>query len=189
MFTNFAIIRDPLPFWPCYKSTLSFEYQISLRVSFFIWWLATSNIKLIGLYQRNIRDLRFMPVSIFFTYFHSCIKIDALSALSEVRSYDISYQLACLESNLDYRQAEVVDRIYQYSGFNRGGEKNQKIWGVMTFNKGTENFVNIGRPLHVRWPWLSRTLKLPAHGRRGWKGIEQETGHTTIKAPAIPPLA
>jgi hypothetical protein len=37
----------------------------------------------------------------------------------------------------------------------------------MTFNKGTENFVNIGRPLHVRWPWLSRTLKLPAHGRRG----------------------
>jgi hypothetical protein len=39
---------------------------------------------LIGLYKRNIRDLRFIPVSIFFTYFHSYIKIDALFTLSEV---------------------------------------------------------------------------------------------------------
>jgi hypothetical protein len=86
MFTNFAIIRDPLLFWSCYESTLSFEgyVKISLRIAFFIWWLAAKNIKLVGLYKRNIWDIRFIPVSILFTYFHSFIKAQAFFTLSEV---------------------------------------------------------------------------------------------------------
>jgi hypothetical protein len=86
MFTNFAIVRDPLLFWSCYDSTSSFEdrVKISLRVAFFIWWLATKNIKLIGLYKRNVWDIQFMPVSILFTYFHSYIKAQALFTLSKV---------------------------------------------------------------------------------------------------------
>ncbi|KAL5313002.1 hypothetical protein ACEPPN_019428 [Leptodophora sp. 'Broadleaf-Isolate-01'] len=58
--------------------------KISLRVAFFFWWLAAKNIKLIGLYKRNIWDILFMPVSILFTYFHSYIKAQALFTLSEV---------------------------------------------------------------------------------------------------------
>jgi hypothetical protein len=86
MFTNFAIIRDPLLLWSCYNSTLSFEgrAKISLRAAFLIWWLVAKNIKLIGLYKRNIRDLRFIPVSTFFTYFHGYIKAQALFTLNEV---------------------------------------------------------------------------------------------------------
>jgi hypothetical protein len=86
MFTNFAIIRDPLLFWSCYNSTSSFEghLKMSLLVAFFIWWLTAKNIKLIGLYKRNIWDIRFMPVSILFTYVHSYIKAQALFTLSEV---------------------------------------------------------------------------------------------------------
>jgi hypothetical protein len=86
MFTNFAIIRDPLLFWSCYNSTLSFKdrVKVTLRIAFLIWWLAAKNIKLLGLYKRNIWDIRFMPVSILFTYFHSYIKAQALLTLSEV---------------------------------------------------------------------------------------------------------
>jgi len=86
MFTNFAIIRDPLLFWSCYDSTLSCEdrVKISFRVAFLIWWLAAKNIKLIGLYKRNVWDIQFLPVSILFGYFHSYIKIHALFTLSEV---------------------------------------------------------------------------------------------------------
>jgi hypothetical protein len=86
MFTNFAFIRDPLLFWSCYNSTSIFEnrVRVTLRVAFLIWWLAAKNIKLAGLYKRNIWDIRFMPVSILFTYFHSYIKAQALFSLSEV---------------------------------------------------------------------------------------------------------
>jgi hypothetical protein len=86
MFTNFAFIRDPLLFWACYNSTSSCEdrVKVTLRVTFLIWWLAAKNIKLMGLYRRNIWDIRFMPVSILFTYFHSYIKAQALFSLSEV---------------------------------------------------------------------------------------------------------
>lgn len=86
MFTNFAFIRDPLLFWSCYNSTSSFEdrVKVALRVTFLIWWLAAKNIKLLGLYRRNIWDIRFMPVSILFTYFHGYIKAQALFSLSEV---------------------------------------------------------------------------------------------------------
>lgn len=87
MFTNFAVIRDPLLFWSCYDSTLAFEdrVQIYLRIALLIWWLAAKNIKLIELYRRNPWDIRFMLVSTLFVYFHSYIKINALFILSEVR--------------------------------------------------------------------------------------------------------
>ncbi|CAL3963696.1 unnamed protein product [Diplocarpon coronariae] len=57
--------------------------RVTLRVAFLIWWLTAKNIKLAGLYKRNIWDIRFMPVSILFTYFHSYIKAQALFSLSE----------------------------------------------------------------------------------------------------------
>lgn len=86
MFTNFAIIRDPLLFWSFYDSISALEdrVQVSLRIAFLIWWLAAKNIKLIELYKRNFWDIRFMLVSTLFVYFHSYIKINALFTLSEV---------------------------------------------------------------------------------------------------------
>jgi hypothetical protein len=86
MFINFAIIVDPLLWWLCYQSTSSCEEQvkISLRVTFFAWWLVSKNIKLIGLYMRNIWEIRFLLVSIPFGYFHSFIKLWALCTLHKV---------------------------------------------------------------------------------------------------------
>jgi hypothetical protein len=85
MFINFAFIHDPLLFWLCYNSTSTFEDRVRVTlVAFLIWWLATKNIKLLGLYKRNIWDIRFILVSILFTYFHSYIKAQAVFSLSEV---------------------------------------------------------------------------------------------------------
>ncbi|KAH8653946.1 hypothetical protein BGZ60DRAFT_533043 [Tricladium varicosporioides] len=84
MFINFAVV-DFFLFWLCYQSTSPYEegVKMSLRVAFSIWWLTTKNIKLIGLYKRNIRDIWFLPVSIFFGYFHSFIKLYAAFTLHE----------------------------------------------------------------------------------------------------------
>jgi hypothetical protein len=88
MFINFAVIVDPLLFWLCHRSTSSCEegVKISLRVAFFSWWLASKNIKLIGLYKRNIWDIRFVPVSLSFGYVHSFIKAWGLFTLHQVWS-------------------------------------------------------------------------------------------------------
>jgi hypothetical protein len=86
MFINFAIIVDPLLFWSCYQSTSSFDRvaKTYYRAAFWIWWLFTKTIKLVGLYKRNIWDIRFLPLSIFFGYFHSFIKGYALCTLGQV---------------------------------------------------------------------------------------------------------
>jgi hypothetical protein len=67
-----------------FSATQGWTLRVTLRVAFLIWWLAAKNIKLAGLYKRNIWDIRFMPVSILFTYFHSYIKAQAHFSLSEV---------------------------------------------------------------------------------------------------------
>ncbi|KAH9209991.1 nucleotide-diphospho-sugar transferase [Leptodontidium sp. 2 PMI_412] len=84
MFINFAMV-DFLLFWLCYRSTSSCEQRvkISLRVAYGIWWLTTKNIKLIGLYKRNLGDIWFLPVSILYGYFHSFIKLYAALTLHE----------------------------------------------------------------------------------------------------------
>ncbi|TVY93989.1 hypothetical protein LAWI1_G003143 [Lachnellula willkommii] len=89
MFINFAVV-DFLLFWLCYKSTLSCEkpIKISLQVTFGIWWLASKNIKLIGLYKHNIKNIWFLPVSILFGYFHSFIKLYAAFTLYKVGAVD-----------------------------------------------------------------------------------------------------
>jgi len=86
MFINFAVIVDPLLVLLCYQSTSSSQerVKVSLRVAFFVWWLASKNIKLIGLYKRNIWDIRFLPVFILFGSFHSFIKLWALCTHHEV---------------------------------------------------------------------------------------------------------
>ncbi|KAF8846901.1 hypothetical protein BDZ45DRAFT_709871 [Acephala macrosclerotiorum] len=85
MFTNFAIIVDPLLFWSYYESTSSFDKlsKASYWAVFLIWWLTTKNIKLIGLYKRNIRDVWFLPVFILFGYSHSFIKLYAFITLGQ----------------------------------------------------------------------------------------------------------
>jgi hypothetical protein len=99
MFTNFAIVIDPLLFYWCYKLTLSCDERArtALRLSFVVWWLITKNVKLVGLYRRNIRDVWFLPLSIFFGYFHSFIKLYAALSLDQVKS---PYNLRCYTNRL-----------------------------------------------------------------------------------------
>jgi len=86
MFVNFAIGYDPLLVWKCYQSTSSLDgpAKAYCRAAFWIWLFMTKNVKLIGLYKRNIWDIRFVPVSILFGYFHSFIKFYALFTLDQV---------------------------------------------------------------------------------------------------------
>jgi hypothetical protein len=86
MFINFAVIVDFLLILLCCQSTSSSQerVKVSLRVGFFVWWLASKNVKLIGLYKRNIWDIRFLPVSILFGYFHTFIKLWACFTLHKV---------------------------------------------------------------------------------------------------------
>ncbi|TVY12794.1 Hyaluronan synthase 2 [Lachnellula arida] len=85
MFMNFAIVYDPFLIWKCYQSTSSFNKSAKAyyRAVFWIWLLITKNVKLIGLYKRNVWDISFLPVSIFFGYFHSFIKFYALVTLDK----------------------------------------------------------------------------------------------------------
>jgi hypothetical protein len=64
----------------------SFETRgkISTAVGFFTWWLFTKNVKLVGLYRHDIWDIRFLPVSILFGWYHAFIKLEAACTLDKV---------------------------------------------------------------------------------------------------------
>lgn len=50
-------------------------------------------VKLVGLFRRNPSDLKYLPVSVLFGYFHGLIKLYALFTLNMVR---ILRQLYCM---------------------------------------------------------------------------------------------
>ena len=80
--------------------------KIALRISFGNWWLASKIIKLVELFKRNIRDICFLPASIFFGYFYTFIKLYAAFTLYKVF---LSNQMRSRINSI-YRQAGVVDR-------------------------------------------------------------------------------
>jgi hypothetical protein len=85
MYINFAAADLLLiPLWDCFTSSFDTRGNILMGVAFFTWWLFTKNVKLLGLYKRDIWDIWFLPVSIFFGWFHGGIKLWAALTLSEV---------------------------------------------------------------------------------------------------------
>ncbi len=86
MLISFTVV-DFLLLWLWYQSTSSSEKYVKIwRLAFWIWWLMAENVKLIGLYRRNVWDIFFLPLSIFFGYFHGFIKLYGLMTLYQVRS-------------------------------------------------------------------------------------------------------
>ena len=85
MFINFApadLLHVPL--WYYFASSLETRGKILMGVAFFTWWLFTKNIKLLGLYKRDIWDIRFLPVSILFGWYHTVRKLNAAYTLDKV---------------------------------------------------------------------------------------------------------
>ena len=85
MFINFAAADLLLiPLWDYFTSSLETRGKILMGVAFFTWWLFTKNVKLLRLYKRDIWDIRFLPVSILFGWFHGGIKLHAALTLDQV---------------------------------------------------------------------------------------------------------
>ncbi|TVY20229.1 hypothetical protein LARI1_G001641 [Lachnellula arida] len=76
--------------WKCHQSTSSLNgpAKAYYRAAFWIWLLITKNVKLFRLYKANIWVICFLPVSVFFGYFHSFIKLYALVTLNQVGAAD-----------------------------------------------------------------------------------------------------
>jgi hypothetical protein len=59
MFIDFAAADLLLfPLWDYFTSSFETRGKILTGVTFFIWWLFTKNVKLLGLYKRDIWDIR-----------------------------------------------------------------------------------------------------------------------------------
>lgn len=85
MYINFApadLLHIPL--WHYFASSLETRGKILTGVAFFTWWLFTKNVKLLGLYKRDIWDIRFLPVSILFGWYHAVRKLNAACTLNKV---------------------------------------------------------------------------------------------------------
>jgi len=85
MFINFAPADLLLiPLWDYFSSSFETRGKILIGVAFFTWWLFTKNVKLLGLYKRDIWDIRFLVVSILFGWCHAGIKLYAACTLDKV---------------------------------------------------------------------------------------------------------
>jgi hypothetical protein len=85
MYINFAaadLLLVPLKSYVA--SFFETRGEILTGVGFFTWWLFTKNVKLVALYRRDIRDIRFLPVSILFGWCHGFIKLEAACTLDKV---------------------------------------------------------------------------------------------------------
>lgn len=84
-FTSLAFLVDPLLLASCWWATAEWEPE-GRRYAFwsqFVFMFAfTKVVKLVGLFRRNPSDLKYLPVSIIFGYFHGLIKLYALITLN-----------------------------------------------------------------------------------------------------------
>lgn len=83
-FTSLAFITDPLLLASCWWATEGWD-PVSRQYAFwgqFVFMFAfTKVVKLMGLFLRNPSDIKYLPVSIIFGYFHGLIKLYALFTL------------------------------------------------------------------------------------------------------------
>ncbi|KJR81539.1 glucosylltransferase family 2 [Sporothrix schenckii 1099-18] len=80
-FTSLAFAVDPLLLFSCWRATEDWDptfrrYAILAQFGFMFGF--TKVVKLMGLFLRNPSDLKFLPVSIVFGYFHGIIKLYTL---------------------------------------------------------------------------------------------------------------
>lgn len=75
---------DPLLFALLHFSTRASQNHFIYMCLLFVWVLLSKVIKLIPLFRRNPRDIRYIPVSILFGWFHSFIKLYAALTLNNV---------------------------------------------------------------------------------------------------------
>ncbi|TGJ86408.1 hypothetical protein E0Z10_g2359 [Xylaria hypoxylon] len=84
-FTSLAFVVDPLLLLSLWWGTEGWDMDTRRQLlwSQFIFLFAyTKVVKLIGLFRRQPSDIKFLPVSILFGYFHGLIKIYALLTLN-----------------------------------------------------------------------------------------------------------
>lgn len=83
-FTSLAFITDPLLLYSCWRATGDWELENRKRAvwaQFIFMFGFTKIVKLMGLFLRNPSDIKYLPVSILFGYFHGLIKVYALFTL------------------------------------------------------------------------------------------------------------
>ncbi|KHN94249.1 Glycosyl transferase, family 2 [Metarhizium album ARSEF 1941] len=84
-FTSLAIVFDPLILVSCWWATADWDTphrRFAFWALFTFMFGFTKTVKLLGLFRRNPGDIVFWPVSVFFGYVHSLIKLYALFTLS-----------------------------------------------------------------------------------------------------------
>lgn len=64
--------------------TANAELWYAVWAAFLSLWSATKYVKFLGYYARYPTDLRFLPISILFGYFHNFIKLKGLFTLGAV---------------------------------------------------------------------------------------------------------
>lgn len=86
-FTSLAFMVDPFLLVSCWWATEGWDStsrRYALWSQFIFMFAFTKVVKLMGLFLRNPGDVKFLPVSILFGYFHGLIKLYALCTLRMV---------------------------------------------------------------------------------------------------------
>jgi hypothetical protein len=78
-FSSLSFTFDPLIVW---MTWYAWGWDAMIAQIVFMCW--TKVIKLIGLFTRNPADLKYLPLSILFGWFHGFIKLYALATLKMV---------------------------------------------------------------------------------------------------------
>ncbi|KXX76727.1 Hyaluronan synthase 2 [Madurella mycetomatis] len=84
-FTSLAFVFDPAILYSCWRATESWVYtnRLALLRAEIIFKFGFTKVKLTGLFRKRWTDIRFLPASILFGYFHGFIKLYALFTLSQ----------------------------------------------------------------------------------------------------------
>jgi hypothetical protein len=86
-FTSLAFLVDPLLLATCWWGTAGSGDETrrwALLAQLIFMFGFTKVVKLVGLFLRNPADVKFLPASILFGYFHGLIKLYALATLNMV---------------------------------------------------------------------------------------------------------
>ncbi|KAK0391995.1 hypothetical protein NLU13_1493 [Sarocladium strictum] len=84
-FTSLAFLVDPLLLASLWWATADWDPQArntAFWAQFVFMFAFTKVVKLVGLFRRNPSDLKYLPISIIFGYFHGLIKLYALFTLN-----------------------------------------------------------------------------------------------------------
>lgn len=84
-FTSLAFVVDPLLVVSLWWATAEWDIRARLTVicvQVIFMFAFTKVVKLVGLFRRNPSDLKYLPISILFGYFHGLIKLYALFTLN-----------------------------------------------------------------------------------------------------------